>query len=151
MVTADARPAEADRARKAGADSVLVKPTTPEAILAEMQRLLVQSPRLDAASITQMDARAAAQVDRSADPVVRSGGYRRTVLAKSHHRFSTTTPPMVPPTLMCPSCDRPLAYEQSHIGGVSEHHAEQWDYYVCSALCGRFQYRQRTRRLRPVA
>jgi hypothetical protein len=40
-------------------------------------------------------------------------------------------------------------YEHSHVGGVSQRHPEQWDYYRCSA-CGRFQYRQRTRKLRRV-
>ena len=49
----------------------------------------------------------------------------------------------------CPTCDRPLVYERSHIGGVTERFSEQWDYYTCTG-CGPFQYRQRTRALRSV-
>jgi hypothetical protein len=75
--------------------------------------------------------------------------HHRTVLAKSHARFSTTAPPAPPPALTCPWCDRSLNYEHSHIGGVSSRHAEQWDYYLCPT-CGSFQYRQRTRQLRRV-
>jgi predicted RNA-binding Zn-ribbon protein involved in translation (DUF1610 family) len=61
----------------------------------------------------------------------------------------TTQPPLKPPALTCPSCDRHLTYEESYVGGVSQRHAEQWDYYDCP-VCGRFQYRQRTRKLRRV-
>jgi CheY-like chemotaxis protein len=122
VVTSEARPAELDRARKAGADVVIAKPTTSEHILSETQRLLA-----DAKDLRE----------------------HCTVLVKSHSRFTTTTPPASPPSLICPSCDRPLAYDRSHIGGVSERQPEQWDYYTCPA-CGAFQYRQRTRKLRRV-
>ena len=44
VVTADARKSETDRARKAGADSVLIKPVTPEALLVEVQRLIGEPP-----------------------------------------------------------------------------------------------------------
>jgi hypothetical protein len=54
------------------------------------------------------------------------------------------------PELLCPSCDGPLHYERSHIGGVSSKHAEQWDYFLCPRGCGTFQYRERTRKLRSV-
>jgi hypothetical protein len=33
--------------------------------------------------------------------------------------------------LVCPSCDRPLRYRRSHIGGVSTRYPEQWDEFVC--------------------
>jgi DNA-binding response OmpR family regulator len=56
-----------------------------------------------------------------------------------------------PPELLCPLCNRWLTYEHSHIGGVNDRRTEQWDYYVCSASCGTFQYRQRTHKLRRVA
>ena len=52
--------------------------------------------------------------------------------------------------LTCPSCDQPFQYDHSYVGGVSDRHAEQWDYYICST-CGMFQYRQRTRKIRPVS
>jgi CheY-like chemotaxis protein len=64
-------------------------------------------------------------------------------------RFDTTRPPLMPPSLRCPSCGGPLRYVRSHVGGVSARHREQWDYFECRS-CGTFQYRQRTRKLRPA-
>jgi CheY-like chemotaxis protein len=150
VVTADARPAQTDRARRAGADSVLVKPTPIEHILNEVRRLVADATdvrRHAAATRTH----AAARHDVSATPVASSEPHRRMSLAKSFSRFTTTTPPASPPALVCPSCDSPLTYEQSHVGGVSERHAEQWDHYVCPESCGVFQYRQRTRTLRRLS
>jgi hypothetical protein len=63
--------------------------------------------------------------------------------------MTTTTPPLRPPELKCLSCDVTLKYEHSFVGGVSDRHPEQWDYYKCDQ-CGTFQYRQRTRKLRRV-
>jgi hypothetical protein len=76
--------------------------------------------------------------------------HRRPTLKKAHHRGDTIAPPIPPPTLLCPSCDRPLTYRRSHVGGVSSRHSEQWDYYDCVSRCGTFQYRARTRKLRKV-
>lgn len=131
VVTAEKRPSAVDRAHDAGADAVIIKPVSPEALLKEIQRLLCDpSTRDDPPTYTPT----------TAVP-------RRKSLAKAHLRLETTTPPASPPDLVCPSCDAALTYEHSHIGGVSRHHPEQWDYYVCSQ-CGPFVYRQRTRRLR---
>jgi len=66
-------------------------------------------------------------------------------------REDTTTPPNSPPDLRCPLCDQTLQYRTSHVGGVSERHREQWDYFECPNGCGDFQYRQRTRKLRNVS
>jgi len=137
VVTADARSAASDRARGAGADAVLVKPTRPERLLAEMQRLLGDSRDRDRSVSTL--ARASSQTVRSAHARVR--------LSKSFARFMTTEPPSSPPDLVCPMCDQPLTYEHSYVGGVNAKNAEQWDMYVCSASCGTFQYRHRTRKL----
>jgi hypothetical protein len=41
-----------------------------------------------------------------------------TPLVRAHQRFTTTTPPLSPPPLMCPACDGPLIYVLSQIGGV---------------------------------
>ena len=90
-------------------------------------------------------ARADEVLSRAVDTV-----HRRHTLKKAHHRGDTTNPPLTPPRLVCPSCDRPLAYRRSHIGGVSSKHAEQWDYFECESGCGTFQYRARTRKLRKV-
>jgi hypothetical protein len=73
---------------------------------------------------------------------------RSRALSRSFIREDTTTPPQPPPQLVCPGCDQPLTYQHSHVGGVSERHREQWDYFECLNGCGRFQYRQRTRKLR---
>jgi hypothetical protein len=37
---------------------------------------------------------------------------------------------------------------ESHVGGVNERQAEQWDHYRCGSGCGMFEYRHRTRSLR---
>jgi hypothetical protein len=56
-------------------------------------------------------------------------------LVKAHSRFTTTTPATPPASLMCPLCDRPLAYDRRRIGGISHGQREQWDYYMCNS-CG---------------
>jgi CheY-like chemotaxis protein len=128
VVTAEAQSSKLDRARRAGADIVLVKPTAIDVLLNEVQRLLAE------------------RTERRARPTrVQEGP-----LSHGYQRLLTTAPPSSPPELVCPSCDRPLTYERSHVGGVSDRHPEQWDYYSCPASCGMFQYRQRTRKLRRV-
>jgi hypothetical protein len=59
--------------------------------------------------------------------------------SQRHRRGQTMSPPLAPPRLICPRCDRPWSYS-----------TEQWDYFDCGNHCGTFQYRQRTRRLRPA-
>ena len=91
------------------------------------------------------------QIARSAVQLEKARQIRtRVPLSRTFNRHSTITPPSTPPALVCPSCDTPLTYQDSHIGGVSEQHREQWDYFECPAHCGRFQYRQRTRKLRKL-
>ena len=70
------------------------------------------------------------------------------MLNSVHSRHDTTSPPIAPPLLNCPECHQPLRYMHSHIGGVTAQNSEQWDYFECSAACGTFQYRERTRKLR---
>jgi hypothetical protein len=60
----------------------------------------------------------------------------------------TSTPDTPPPQLLCPCCDRLLAYRQTVISGVKP--IERWDYFACQT-CGEFVYRDRTRKLRPTA
>ncbi len=65
-------------------------------------------------------------------------------------RVSTrlTTAPDAPPQLLrCPTCDRELVYRETVIAGVKP--SERWHYFECRR-CGRFQYRERTRVLRPT-
>jgi predicted RNA-binding Zn-ribbon protein involved in translation (DUF1610 family) len=57
----------------------------------------------------------------------------------------TSTPETPAPQLFCPSCDQPLVYRQTVIGGVKP--LERWDYFECRT-CGPFVYRDRTRHMR---
>jgi CheY-like chemotaxis protein len=140
VITGDTAPAASDRALRMGADVVLVKPSTPEQILSETRRLIAESN--DAREPSAAPRATAVSQRPHATP-------RRGRLSKSFVRFTTKAPPAAPPELPCPLCDKPLRYEQSHVGGVNERSAEQWDDYVCS-LCGAFQYRHRTRALRQL-
>jgi CheY-like chemotaxis protein len=134
VVTAEARAAGPDGARRAGANAVLIKPTTPEQVLAETGRLLSGRPDAE-----RLDSPVAVPPAESS--------HLRPRHSKSFARFVTTAPPAPPPRLVCPSCDEPLTYEHSYVGGVSAKHAEQWDAYVCPRSCGTFEYRHRTRKL----
>jgi CheY-like chemotaxis protein len=148
VVTADALAANVRRAEVAGADAVLVKPCRPEALVAEMSRLLDQSSVLRERARALREA-TRSQIDQTGEPFPGSRlTARRPMLSHSHTRHDTTTPPATPPALLCPSCDRPLRYLRSHIGGVSARHQEQWDYFDCPGGCGVFEYRERTRKLR---
>jgi CheY-like chemotaxis protein len=147
VVTSETRSTEIDRARKM-ADAVFTKPTPPDALLNEIERVFARSTNLRERSVSETG-NAARNIQRSAALDGRAAELRRVTSSKAHARFATTTPPLAPPALTCPSCDRPLLYELSHSGGVSELHSEQWDYFNCST-CGAFQYRQRTRKLRPL-
>jgi CheY-like chemotaxis protein len=145
VLTGDAYPAQIERARRAGADTVLTKPCLPDALAAEIQRLTDQSlehPSSSAAADGGAANRAAA--------MAQVPSARRTALARAHSRYQTASPPAAPPSLVCPICDVPLLYRHSHIGGVSSRHPEQWDEYTCPQSCGVFQYRHRTRKLRRV-
>jgi len=57
----------------------------------------------------------------------------------------TSTPETPPAQIFCPSCDLPLVYRQTVVGGVKP--VERWDYFRCRT-CGEFVYRERTRQLR---
>jgi two-component system phosphate regulon response regulator PhoB len=132
VVTAESRPSEVDRARVAGADVVLIKPVTPESLLWEIDRLLEQPPPA-----------AESRVPKATRP-----GARPPSLKMAYQRVTTTTPSISPPGLWCPRCDRPLLYQRSFVGGVSQRQPEQWDEYGCPSKCGIFEYRHRTRKLR---
>jgi CheY-like chemotaxis protein len=150
FVTGDASPQDVKRAESAGADAVLVKPCLPERLANEITRLLTQSRELRARA-RAAQARVGEQFAKSQELVERSHTtVRRVMLSHAYERRDTTEPPTAPPVLVCPSCDQPLKYLRSHIGGVSERHQEQWDYFECPTGCGTFQYRHRTRKLRHV-
>ena len=133
LVSAEEDARRLERARHAGADAVLTKPFHVDAIVNEASRLLEDGPQ--------------PRDDEPAPGAPRSG---RLTQNKAHVRFNTRTPAQPPPDLRCRLCDGELTYQFSHIGGVNEHHPEQWDYFVCPRSCATYEYRQRTRKLREV-
>ena len=146
ILTDDQRPAELERILRAGADDVLFKPIATDALVTKVSELITEAATNARLGQQAVRADGRAGLARSAELLARAEE-RRTTLAKAHRREGTVSPPLRPPALKCPTCDRTLTYQFSHIGGVSERHPEQWDYLSCSS-CGGFQYRQRTRRIR---
>jgi len=144
VLTAEARAPKTSRALSAGADVVLTKPTRMETVAVELERLLARSVAARGRAAVVL-AKAAASLERSHEVTAR----HRVMLSHIYARTMTSMPPLLPPELTCSACDAPLKYEHSFVGGVSERHSEQWDYYTCPQ-CGTFQYRQRTRKLRQV-
>lgn len=131
MIAADQRPLELDRARRAGASAVVVKPCLPDALFTELARLDEEPPLPEGPQ----------PVRSAVNPHARANSRR-------YERYKTSTPPQTPPALRCPQCDGALQYEDSYVGGVTQKFAEQWDQFRCPSGCGIFQYRHRTRSLR---
>jgi len=148
LMTRDGHDQALRRARDAGASDVFVKPCVPQELMAAIQREVARSHELRERSRVVGD-RVHALVTRS-ETLLAGTSAARQALVKSHYRHETTTPPLPPPALRCPSCDNVLRYAQSYIGGVSAKQSEQWDDYECSSGCGSFQYRQRTHKLRKI-
>jgi DNA-binding response OmpR family regulator len=144
-VTAETRPVQLERIRRLGADEVLVKPVPLDVLAARVVDLVAASD--DSGQNADLALRGnRLGLPNAERPSVQAEQRSRTAKAKTR-REVTLAPPLHPPALSCPTCNRALAYQCSHIGGVSDRHPEQWDYFSCSA-CGGFQYRQRTRKLR---
>jgi CheY-like chemotaxis protein len=150
MLTGDTTPASVTRARSSGADRVVSMPYSPGTLLQAVRlgRDREWTAGDSAHSISIGSAPSDLELVGSVEP---PSAPRNRFMVGAHRRFETRTPPIVPPPLVCPTCDRPLQYVRSHVGGVNARWSEQWDYYKCHGACGTFQYRQRTRRLRRVA
>jgi len=150
VLTCDTTPATVTLARSSGADRIVGTPYSPGTLLqaVSLGRDRASTADNSAHSIPSDSAASDLGLVGSVDP---PAARRRRFMVDAHRRFETSTPPIVPPPLVCPTCDRPLQYVRSHVGGVSARLSEQWDYYTCHGACGTFQYRQRTRRLRRVA
>ena len=144
IVTADARKASLDQARRARADAVYTKPVEFDTVFARLEQLIQQK-----ADIVAMSHLLVARVQDALTDASHILLTSRT-LTRSMGRYMTKTPPEPPPALHCTICDASLHYQRSHIGGVNKHQPEQWDYYECPNGCGAFQYRHRTRKLRLV-
>ncbi len=148
VITGDAFPERLDRARRAGADAVLVKPCLPNDLLAEIRRQAQRAQGLVEVA-REVRTQAFSVVRHSREIVTNSREARRhRAASRQFERIKTTAPPAPPPALVCPSCDERLVYQRSHIGGVNARHVEQWDIYECHNGCGWFEYRHRTRKLR---
>jgi CheY-like chemotaxis protein len=147
-VTGDGRIECRERAQRAGADAVLIKPVPIEtviktgfALIDECRNLSLRMERLSrGTNLAQGETASLLDETRA---LMRSA-------RKSFRRMTTTEPEQPPPVLLCPKCGRSLTYLATHYGGVSARHAERWDDFVCSGECGRFEYRYRTRALRPL-
>jgi hypothetical protein len=63
-------------------------------------------------------------------------------------QVSNTPPPGEDLSLRCLSCDGVLKFMHSVIGGVDT--VEYWDRYICRGCTTPFEYRRRTRKLRPL-
>src|SRR5262245_40557937 len=150
VLTDDITPAAVTLARSSGADRVVGTPYSPGTLLqaVKLGRDRESTAGNWAHSIPSESASPHFGLVGAVEPPVAP---RSRFMVDAHRRFETRTPPIVPPPLVCPTCDRPLQYVRSHVGGVSARLSEQWDYYKCHGTCGTFQYRQRTRRLRRVA
>jgi DNA-binding response OmpR family regulator len=141
VVTAETQPGDLERIRSVGADDVLPKSIAPDVLAQRVGQLVAASD--DSAFVQGGSRFAAPDSDQSFTPAAR---HRRTSTATTRREL-TTVPPLPPPALSCPSCDRALTYRVSHTGGVSQRHSEQWDYFSCWN-CGGFQYRHRTGKVR---
>lgn len=151
FVTADATSANLAKATAAGAAAVLTKPCLPEALLQAIEEVLDQSSALRARA-KAVRAEAQTRLARAGDVLERAGRRHAaaTTLKKALQRGDTVVPPIAPAALRCPTCEERLRYLRSHVGGVSEKHREQWDYFECPRHCGTFEYRVRTRKLKRV-
>jgi CheY-like chemotaxis protein len=137
LLSADGSAARLSQAQASGASLLVDKPCSAETVFAAGLRL--SDPTRTLTLVSSAPSPATRRGDGSPRPGLTK--------VKNHQRFVTKEPPAAPPSLVCPTCDQPLDYEESQVGGVSDVHAEQWDYFKC-VKCGRFQYRQRTRKLR---
>jgi two-component system chemotaxis response regulator CheY len=148
VVTAEAGEESLGRALHAGANGVLAKPVDAETLRTEIDRVARPHKVFNARSGLPPRPHASGNASHGTSRPLYLTGPR--VKSRTHDRFETTDPPLQPPMLRCPSCDRLLTYRTSHVGGVTATFAEQWDYYACPTNCNAFCYRHRTRKLRAL-
>ena len=141
VVTSEIHPAQLARIRRLGASVVLSKPAPVDGLVSEVARLCADAAAPPAAE--QADS-------QSEKPDAIAASAAKTAATRSFRRFETTQPPAEPPALRCTSCDMDLDYQKSRIGGVTQRDAEQWDEFRCPRCHRAYEYRHRTRKLRPV-
>jgi hypothetical protein len=125
---------------------VVIKGRPATEIVADAIALMKKSLDLKLRSKTVFG-KLARQLKQSAD-LLETVAQVRAQAHAARRQHATATPPLRPPALVCPSCDRALAYQHSFTGGVGRGLIEQWDYFKCAGGCGTLQYRHRTRTLR---
>src|SRR5258706_309971 len=120
VVTGDVRPAALERAQQAGADAVLVKPTSLELIRVEVRRLLEKSAALrqKSAAILQESAE---QQRVSAILLARSIGRTRIMLSHAYRREVSAPPPPPAPWLVGALSGGRLASRRDRCGGGCLH------------------------------
>jgi len=106
------------RALSAGADSVLPKPCSPDALFREIKQLLLKAQAWRDQSHQVWSESEPARMDAN-PPDGPEPERKRVMLNHVHGRHVTTEPTTKPPALVCPNCYEPLRYIKSYIGGVS--------------------------------
>ena len=140
VVTAEVRPAVLLPLRRLGGITVLAKPVAVETLKAAIER--VHNGTGDSGGLSESDE------DVAVDEVPRAP--YQTSATRRFRRSETSAPATLPPPLRCPSCDRQLEFRKSRIGGVTSRDAERWDELGCPDCRQRFEYRHRTKSLRPI-
>ena len=140
LVLTAARPADMDRARRAGADIVVATPTTPDHLVSLSRRLLDEVKHLRGHAAATECRCAIRDIRKRAGPCWRTPPHSVDQGAFSlHHGDARNTTGLADlPAVRQPAHLRPKPYRRR-----SDRQREQWDYYTCPA-CGAFQYRQRT-------
>jgi CheY-like chemotaxis protein len=149
VVTSAASPADGARAVQAGANQVLVKPCDPAAVANAVSHALDRSLADAEGAAKRVPLEEAASEREPAAIAPPPARLKLRGRSRGFQRHITTTPASAPPLLRCPQCDKGLAYQHSHIGGVNAQSVEQWDYFQCRH-CGTYQYRHRTRKLKAI-
>jgi two-component system cell cycle response regulator DivK len=136
ILTTDISTVDLAAVERLGAISVLSKPVSVDAIVEAVEKVR-DEPAMLAPPIRLM-------------PQVVEAPSHPSIATRSFRRFETTAPATRPPSLRCPDCDRLLEFRKSRIGGVTRRNAEQWDEFHCQDCSGVFEYRHRTKKLRPI-
>src|SRR5262245_36147317 len=110
LATSDGTAASVSRARAAGASAVLLKPFSVVPFIATIREVLDAETERPVA-----DAPAAL----SKELLERASRVGSRMKARLHQRYVTIAPPLTPPTLTCPACNRSMTYVNSQIGGVN--------------------------------
>ena len=121
MVSAEGSPADAARAKAAGVKAFFIKPCLPEVVIEWATEAAMSGAH------------------RTSDRRVRVGGSPATTA-----ELGRALP------VYCPECGAVLLYARAHSSHVGRR-TEQWILYDCPAGCGRFEFRQRTRKLRKIS